>query len=219
MNIIIVGGGQTGSYLASLLASNGHTVRVIEHREKVFAKLQKELNPELLIYGSGTNPEVLERAGVSSANVVAAVTGEDEVNLVVSMLAKMEYDVPRVVARVNNPHNKWLFTPKMGVDVGINQADLMAHFVLEEMNLKEMFTLLKLGRGDHSIVQMELQETSKAVDSRLKDLDIPRQAILIAVIRGGKIRIPKGDTLFEKGDEVLAFTDDAGREALKGIFG
>jgi trk system potassium uptake protein TrkA len=143
MRVIIIGGGQVGSYLASVLISNGHDVRVIENREKVFQKLEKELPPDKLFFGSGSDPEIMEAAGIATANVVAAVTGADEVNLVVSTLAKMEYSIPRVVARVNNPKNAWLYNCGMGVDVGINQADIMAHFVVDEMNLKDIFPKLK----------------------------------------------------------------------------
>lgn len=219
MKIIIVGGGQVGSYLASLLSSNGNEVRVIEHRETVFAKLEKELPHETLIFGNGSDPEVLEKAGIASANVVAAVTGADEINLVVSTLAKMEFGVPRVVARVNNPKNAWLFTGGMGVDVGVNQADLMAHFVVEEMNLKDMFTMLKLGGGNYSVVQIKVEQGAKAANQRLKDLSIPQNTVLIAITRDKSVLIPKGDTQILADDRVLVLTDSDGRKELKEIFG
>lgn len=219
MKIIIVGGGQVGSYLVSLLSSNGNEVRVIEHRETVFAKLEKELPHETLIFGNGSDPEVLEKAGIASANVVAAVTGADEINLVVSTLAKMEFGVPRVVARVNNPKNAWLFTGGMGVDVGVNQADLMAHFVVEEMNLKDMFTMLKLGGGNYSVVQIKVEQGAKAANQRLKDLSIPQNTVLIAITRDKSVLIPKGDTQILADDRVLVLTDSDGRKELKEIFG
>jgi trk system potassium uptake protein len=218
MKVIIIGGGQVGAYLASLLLSNGHEIRVIENREKVFNRLEKELPQEMLIFGNGSDPAVLEKAGISSANVVAAVTGADEFNLVVSTLAKMEFGVPRVVARVNNPKNAWLFTSGMGVDVGVNQADLMAHFVVEEMNLNDMFTILKLNRGNYSIVQMQVQQNAKAVNQLLKDLSLPKGTLLMAIVRGESIIIPKGDTRVLSDDNILAFTDDDSKENLEEIF-
>jgi trk system potassium uptake protein len=218
MKVIIIGGGQVGAYLASLLLSNGHEIRVIENREKVFNRLEKELPQEMLIFGNGSDPAVLEKAGISSANVVAAVTGADEFNLVVSTLAKMEFGVPRVVARVNNPKNAWLFTSGMGVDVGINQADLMAHFVVEEMNINDMFTILKLNRGNYSIVQMQVQQNAKAVNQSLKDLSIPKGTLLMAIVRGESIIIPKGDTNILSEDGILVFTDEASKEKLEEIF-
>ena len=218
MKVIIIGGGQVGSYLATLLLSNGHEIRVIEHRESVFLKLEKELPHETLVFGNGSDPEVLESVGIASANVVAAVTGADEINLVVSTLAKMEFGVPRVVARVNNPKNAWLFNSGMGVDIGVNQAELMAHFVVEEMNMKDMFTLLKLNRGDYSIVQMKVQPNSKAANQLLKDLSIPKKTVLIAITRDSSTLIPKGDTQILENDDILALTDDASRAELKEIF-
>lgn len=129
MNIIIVGGGKTGSYLASLLSGRGDTVRVIESRKTVAQRLEAKLPEGTVVRGMGSSPDVLEAAGVLHSDVVIAVTGDDEVNLVVSMLAKMEYGVGRVVARVNNPANAWMFDASMGVDVAIDQADLITRSV------------------------------------------------------------------------------------------
>jgi len=218
MKVIIVGGGQVGSYLATLLISNGHEIRVIEHREKNYNKLERELPPETLIFGHGSDPEVLEKAGVASADVVAAVSADDEINLVVSTLAKMEFGVPRVVARVNNPKNAWLYNSGMGVDIGVNQADLMAHLVVEEMDLEEMFTLMKLKRGDYSIVQIKVGQNAKAANSLVKDLSIPKETVLIAITQNDKLLIPKGDTLILVDDEILALTNGASRKELKEMF-
>jgi len=218
MKVIIVGGGQVGTYLATLLISNGHEISVIEHREKNYNKLERELPPETLIFGHGSDPEVLEKAGVASADVVAAVSADDEINLVVSTLAKMEFGVPRVVARVNNPKNAWLYNSGMGVDIGVNQADLMAHLVVEEMDLEEMFTLMKLKRGDYSIVQIKVGQNAKAANSLVKDLSIPKETVLIAITRNDKLLIPKGDTLILVDDEILALTNGASRKELKEMF-
>lgn len=219
MKVIIIGGGQVGSYLASLLLSNGHDVRVIEHRENVYNKLVKELPSEKVILGNGSDPKILEDAGIEEACVVAAVSGADEINLVVSTLAKMEFGVPRVVARVNNPKNAWLFNSGMGVDIGVNQADLMAHFVVEEMDLKGMFTMLKLGHGDYSIIQIKVVQNAIASNQLLKNLDIPKKTVLIAITRDETLIIPKGDTQILVDDEIMAFTDEASRNELKRIFG
>lgn len=218
MKIVVIGGGQVGSYLANLLLSNGHEVKVIEHRDRVFEKLEKELPAEALIFGNGSDPVVLEKAGIEDAQVVAAVTGADEVNLVVSTLAKMEFGVPRVVARVNNPKNAWLYNSSMGVDVGVNQADLMGHFVVEEMDLKSMFTLFKLSRGDYAIVQIKVSENAKAVNKLVKDLSIPKKSVLIAVNRQDKTIIPKGDTVIQAEDDILFLTDETSRKVLNEIF-
>lgn len=218
MKVIIIGGGQVGTYLASLLLSNGYEIKLIEHSEKVYNKLEKELPHKSLIFGSGSDPQVMEKAGITSAHVVAAVTGADETNLVVSTLAKMEFGVPRVVARVNNPKNAWLYNREMGVDIGINQADLMAHFVVEEMDLKDMFTILKLNRGNFSIVQIKVQPNAKAANKLLKDLLIPQDTILIAITRDESLLIPKGDTQILVDDDILALTSEVSRKELEKIF-
>ena len=219
MKVIIVGGGQVGSYIASLLLANGHEIKVIENREQVFKKLESEMPREILIFGSGTNPEILEAAGIATANVVAAVTGFDEVNLVVSTLAKMEFGVPRVVARVNNPKNTWLYNPGMGVDVAVNQADLMAHFVVEEMALHDMMTLMKLNRGDYSIMQVKVHENAKAANQVLKNLQVPSGMVFIAITRDNAMIIPKGDTKLLVDDDILLLTDSASRKQMDIMFG
>ena len=117
MFTIIVGGGQTGSYLASILLAGGHRVKVIESRQYLIQRLEKELPQGVAVLGNGSDPNVLESQGIRNANVVAAVTGVDEINLVIASLARHEFQVNRTIARVNNPKNAWLFTPEMGVDV------------------------------------------------------------------------------------------------------
>ena len=153
MYTIIVGGGQVGSYLATLLLAGGHQVKVVESRRELIAPLQARFSADVLVIGSGTDPYLLETIGIRRANVVAAVTGADETNLVVANLARCEFRVPRIIARINNPANAWLFTPEMGVDVALNQADLLAHLIAEEMSLGDMVTLIKLRKGQFSLVE------------------------------------------------------------------
>lgn len=218
MKVIIVGGGKVGTYLASLLLSYGHEVKVIEHRDKNYHKLLKELPDEIVISGYGSDPAVLEKAGIASADVVAAVSDQDEINLVVSTLAKMEFGVPKVVARVNNPKNAWLYNSGMGVDVGVNQADLMAHFVVEEMDLQDIITVMKLKRGDYSIVQTKVGQNAEAANKLVKDIPIPKCTVLIAITRENSVIIPKGDTQVFVGDDILALTDEACRKELADLF-
>ena len=140
MYTIIVGGGQVGACLASLLLAEKHQIKIIDHRKDRIALLGESIPAEMLILGSGSDPNILEAAGIHKANVVAAITGSDETNLVVCSLARLEFKVPRIIARVNNPKNAWLYTPEMGVDVALNQADLLAHLIAEEMSLGDMMT-------------------------------------------------------------------------------
>lgn len=215
MQIIIVGGGKTGSYLAPILKGDGSSVVVVDNRRKVAEKFQASLPDQRVIVGSGTSPEVLERAGVMSADVVIAATGSDEVNLVVSTLAKVEYQVPRVVARVNNPKNSWMFNESMGVDVGINQADLIARSVQEGLDMEDVFTIMRLGKDDHALVQVEVRPGSGAVGRRVSDLSLPDQTVIIAIDRAGDIIVPNGDTGLCEGDNVLALTSEGARQELR----
>ncbi len=132
MKIIIVGGGKVGTSLALLLLEKGYNVKVVEAAREKISRLQQDLPADVVALGNGTDPVVLEAAGILGVDVVAATTGQDETNLVVTNLARFVFNVPRVVARVNNPKNAWMFTPVMGVDVAVNQADLMARLIAKE---------------------------------------------------------------------------------------
>lgn len=219
MKVIVIGGGKVGAYIANLLLSSNCSVKVIENRSRVLAKLKMEIPEEIIVCGSGTDPNILEAAGIAETDVVAAVTGADETNLVASTIAKFEFGIPRIIARVNNPQNAWLFNSGMGVDVALNQADLMAHIVVEEMDLKNMLTLMKIKHVDYSIVQVKVDNQSEAVNKPVKDLVIPAKALLIAVLRGEDVIIPRGDTIINSGDNILAFADKNAQIKINQLFG
>lgn len=215
MNIILVGGGKVGMYLASMLFERGDHVKLIEVNAERLPRLQRVLPTEIILLGSGSDPATLEAAGIRQAQVVAAVTGADEVNLIVTSLARLEFNVPRTIARVNNPRNTWMFTPEMGVDVALNQADIMGHLIAEEMSLGDMQTLLKLRRGEYTLVEEKLRPTSQALGIPLKDMGLPPTCVIAAVIRQGKVLIPLGNMTFEADDEVLAVVDNTSLAMLR----
>jgi trk system potassium uptake protein TrkA len=219
MFVMIVGGGKMGAYLAGQLLHAGHEVRLLEQREEVAERLKEDLPIEVVITGDGSSPGILEAAGIERANVLAAVTGIDETNLVTTTLARFEFSVPRTIARVNNPKNAWMFTKEMGVDVSLNQTDILTRLVAEEMSMGDMMTLLKLRRGEYSLVEEKLPPTSRAVGIPLKDLPIPMTCVVAAVIRSGKVLTPRGDMVFEAGDEILAVVDNDSMQALRDLFG
>jgi trk system potassium uptake protein TrkA len=219
MNVIIVGGGKVGTYLAGMLLAAGHQVRIIEVRGEKIPALQHDLPPEVVMQGSGSDPNVLETACIRQAQVVAAVTGSDETNLVVASLARFEFNVPRIIARVNNPKNAWLFTTDMGIDVALNQADLVAHLIVEEMSLGDMMTLLKLRKGQYSLVEEKVHPDSFAARKAVRDLNLPSECVLAAIIRRGQLIIPRGDTVLLPADEVLAVSHDSQLSVLAAILG
>jgi trk system potassium uptake protein TrkA len=204
MFVIIVGGGKTGSQLATQLLSGGHQVKLVEDRPAVLERLREELPDEVIVAGDGSSPSVLESAGIEYAQVLAAVTGEDEDNLVITTLGRFEFGVPRIIARVNNPKNVWLFTPEMGVDVALSQSDILAKLIAEEMSLGDMMTLLKLRKGEFSIVEEKVHPMAVVVGKMLRDIELPPQCVFAAVIRKGQLIVPNGSTELAPVDEIIA---------------
>jgi len=218
MKVMIVGGGKVGAYLASFLLQEGHEVILIEKRKEDIPQLLMDLPKKVVVNGNGTDPNVLEAAGVYSVDVLAAVTGVDEVNLVISNLARFEFDVPRIIARVNHPKNVWMFTPEMGVDVALNQADLLGNLIAEEMSLGDMMTLLKLRKGKYSMVVVKVDPSAKVLGQKLKDLKLPDQCMVAVIIRQGKLFVPHGDSTLEEMDEVIALVQHDQKKQFAELF-
>lgn len=214
MNVVVVGGGNTGSHLAKILLDASHTVRVIEERPAVLEKLGQEISQENIVNGDGSSPLILEKAGIQKAQVLVAATGSDETNLVITSLGKFEFNVQRVIARINNPKNAWLFTADMGVDVSLNQSEILASLSAEEMSINDMMTLAKLRRGKYSLVEEKIAPNSPVIGIAIKDMPLPHNCVISGIIRKGEIVLPRGITTLEEGDEVLALVDDIAREQL-----
>lgn len=219
MKVVIVGGGKVGTHLASLLSAEGRRVKVIESRIGEVRHLHEDLPAGTVIPGSGTDPATLEAAGIRDADVMAAVTGSDETNLVATSLARFEYGVPRTIARVKDPKNGWMFTQVMGVDVALSQASLMAHLIAEEMSLGNMMTLLKLSKGEYSLVEEKVHPAAAAAGRQVADLNLPDECILAGVIRKGRLIIPHGDTVLRPDDEILAVVHGSQAAQLASILG
>lgn len=219
MFVIVVGGGKTGSQLAAQLLEEGHEVKIIEDRPMVLERLQQEMPAEAVMAGDGSSPSILESAGIRRANVLAAVTGDDEANLVITSLASFEFNVPRTIARVNNPKNAWLFNQQMGVDVALNQTDILAKLIAEEMSLGDMMTLLKLHRGEYSIVEEKVHPQAVVVGKPLRDIELPQECVFVAVLRKSRLIVPHGDTEIEAVDEVIALVHASHLEELAALLG
>jgi trk system potassium uptake protein TrkA len=217
--VVIVGGGAVGTHLATLLLASAHQVSVIEVQREAIPRLQRELSTDVVTVGDGTDPAVLEAAGVRQAHVVAAVTGTDATNLVITNLARFVFHVPRTLARVHTPKHAWMFTPAMGVDVALNQADVLAHLIAEEMSLGDMMTLLKLRKGQYALVEEQVHPRAQAVGSAIRDLPLPSECALTAIIRHGALLIPRPDLVLQPADEVLAVVHTSQAPQLAAILG
>jgi trk system potassium uptake protein TrkA len=218
MFVLIAGGGPTGAQLAALLFAQEHQVRLIEDQREVLARIHRELPTEVIYEGNATELRVLEQAGICQAQVLVACTPQDADNLVLCFLAHTLYAVPRIIGRINNPRNAWLFDQKFHVDVALNEATILAHLIEEEMSLGDMMTLLKLRRGQYSLVEVRIPGGAEAADVAIKDLALPDQCVIAAIIRQGKMVLPRGATTLQVGDEVLAVTDSQGAEQLAALF-
>jgi trk system potassium uptake protein TrkA len=204
MKVLVAGGGKVGYYLVKTLIDEGHEVSLVELDSSVCQTIAAELDV-LIINGDATKPDILDDAGIQDADVVAAVTGKDEANLVICQLAKRKFGVPRTVARVNNPKNQRALE-LLGVDVAVSSTAVIAHFIEESMALYRWKTLLTFPRGNMHIVEVELDPHSPAIGKKVEDLNLPHDCVLVAVIRGEDVVIPRGNTFLEVGDEILAVT-------------
>jgi trk system potassium uptake protein len=210
MNVLIAGGGRTGARLASLLLNQNYKVRLVENRRELLGYLHQELPTEVIYEGNPVDPSVLDAAGIREANDVAAVTSNDSANLVICYLAKTQFDVPRTIARVNNPNNAWLFRDTFRVDVALNSADVFAHLIQEEMSLGDMMTLFKIKRGLYSVVEEKVPAGAKVIGKQLKDLDLAEHCVIAAIIRNGIMTLPRGDSSLQAEDEIIAVASPEG---------
>jgi trk system potassium uptake protein len=217
--VMVVGGGRLGAALAALLCEGGHRVTLLDSRPEVTARLADTLEGVGVIQGGESDPEVLRRAGARDADAIAAVTSADERNLVVASLARFEFAVPHTIARINDPANAWMYRPEMGVDVALNQADLMAHLVVEELSLGEMTTLLKLRRGQYALVEERIRPDALAASRPLSALSLPAQCALVAVLREGAVLLARPDLVLRADDEVLAIVHTEDAERLAAVLG
>ena len=219
MFVLIAGGGRTGAQLANYLLGQKHQVLVVEHRRDILSRIHRELPTETIYEGNPTDPEVLESAGVCRAQVLAACTTDDAENLAICFLARVRFNVPRTIARINSPRTAWLFDETFHVDVAVNQAEILSSVIEEEMSLGDMMTLLKVRRGRYSIVEEKIPAGAKAIGVALRDLGLPEHCVIAGVIRQGEIVLPRGSLSFEQGDEVFAMTDRQGAARFAALFG
>ncbi len=204
MYIIIVGAGKVGYFLAKRLCRDRHGVSIVEKDKTTCEEIAKELEV-LVIRGDGCDPQILEQAGAARADVVAAVTGDDEDNLIICQLAKELFHIQRTVGRVNNPQNEQAFS-ELGVDIPMNSTEVIAKIIEEEISFSDFVSLLSFKRGKLAIVRVDLPKDSPVIDKQVKDVQWPENSVLLSVVRQDDVIVPKGDTILMAGDDVIALT-------------
>ena len=204
MYILIVGAGKVGYFLAKRLCVGKHTVSIVEKDKAICEEIAKELEA-LVINGDGCDPRILEEAGIERADVVAAVTGDDEDNLIVCQLAKERFSIRRTVGRVNNPDNEHTFA-ELGIDVPVDSTKIIAKIIEEEVSFSDFVNLMSFKRGKLAIVRVDLPKDSSVINKEIKDIALPQDSVLVSIVRQDEVIIPKGDTVLKAGDDVIAIT-------------
>lgn len=218
MYIIVVGGKKIGYYLAKKLHQDKHTVSLIEKDKAICKLITKELGI-LVINADWCSLSSLEAAGAERADVVAAVTESDEDNLVVCQLAKETFHLSRTVALVNDSKNERIFN-ELGVDVPVNSTGIIAKIIEEEVSLDDFVNLATFKKGKLVLVRVDLPDDSPVIDKELKNLNLPNDAVIVTVIRGMQVLIPRSDTVLQLQDEVIALTSiEKEQELLHALIG
>ena len=203
MRIAIAGGGNVGRYVAKDLKARGHDVVVIEQNKELVDMLKVDYDVNWVV-GDACELHVLDAVVLSSCECMVAATGDDEDNLVIALLAKQEFAVPRVVARVNHPDNSWLFTESWGVDVAVSTPHLLTSLVEEAVSVGDLIRIFDLEKGKVSLLEVRLAEGSPAVGKTLGALKMPPDCTVVAVVRDNHVIAPTPDTPLHANDEVLA---------------
>jgi trk system potassium uptake protein TrkA len=213
VKVAIAGAGVVGLAIAKDLRANGHDVLLIEKDREVVALHQPALDVTWVV-ADACEMRSLDAAGMAEVDVAVAVTGDDEDNLVISLLAKQEFAVPRVVARVNTPENQWLFNDSWGVDVLVSTPELLTSLVEEAVSVGSLVPLLELGDGETHLIEVTLAAVSPVVGKALADLELPRDATVVAVMRQRRVLPPRAEVELATGDEILLLATTDAEEAV-----
>jgi len=214
MYIVVIGGGRVGYYLAKGLLSEGHEVVLIEKEASICEAINEELG-SIALRGDGCEASVLSEAGIQRANMLVAVTGEDEDNLVACQVSKYKFNVPRTIARIRNPQNEALFK-MLGIDVTISSTNVILEHIEEEVPTHSLTHLLSIEEGGQEIVEIKLPPESSTVGKAIRELAIPVESKLTLIIReDGKSLVPTSTTILHAGDRIIALTTHTNEVALR----
>ena len=217
MKVAIAGAGSVGTAIARDLAANGHEVLLFDKDPAVVERLRPHLAVRW-VAADACEVTSLDAAGLADVDVVVAATGDDEDNLVISLLAKQQYPVPRIVARVNHPSNHWMFTEMWGVDVSVSTPQLMTALVEEAVSVGSLVRLLQFQGGNAHLVEITLATGSPAAGRSIADIGVPRDATVVAVVRDDRLVVPRGDTVLGPGDEVLLLVTGESEPEVQRLF-
>jgi len=219
MRVVITGGGSVGQFIAQQLRASEHEVLIIDSDHSLVARAVAAGEPAGVdwFHGDACEIGVLTTAELERADVVAAVTGDDEDNLVTALLAKQEFGVPRVVARVNSPKNEWMFNEMWGVDVAVSTPHLITALVQEAVSVGSFVRLLSFEGGKARLAEVTLAPDSPANDKEIVELGLPRDSTVVAVLRSNKVVVPRGDTVLRAGDEVIVLVTGESEDEVRGI--
>lgn len=215
MYVIVIGGGKVGYYLTKTLARESHEVLLMEKDPKRAAVLQETLG-DLVLQGDGCEVRTQEEAGMERADVVAAVTGDDEDNLVIAQIAKRRFQVPRAVARINDPKNQAVFKA-LGIDTTVSATEIIYHMIEQQIPSGDVVPLALLRDSNIEILEVELAARSPLVGRTLKQLPLPDETLVICVVRNSTPSLPNADEKFQAGDTVIALVGAAQETALRNL--
>jgi trk system potassium uptake protein TrkA len=220
MRVVVAGGGSVGSAIAADLQHNGHSVQILEADGDRATVLRASLPGVEVVTCDACEVSSLQNAGLRLAEVVVAATGDDEDNLVISWLSKQEFAVPRVISRVNNARNAWLFNESWGVDVSVSTPQLLTALVEEAVAVGSVVHLMDLDRAGATLVEVTLDDDAPAIegDRTLADLDLPADARVVAIVRDENVLAPRDETRLSAGDHVIVLTTRAAEEEINRIF-
>ncbi len=204
MYIIIVGAGKVGYFLAKRLCANKHTVSIVDKDKPLCEEVAREFEA-LVINGDGCDPHILDEAGITRADVIAAVTGDDEDNLIICQLAKEIFKIKRAVGRVNDPENEHTFS-ELGVDVPVDSTKIISKIIEEEVSFSDFVNLMSFKRGKLAIVRLDLPDDSRVINKQIQDIKLPPDSVLVSIVRADEVIVPKGSTVLQPGDDIIALT-------------
>ncbi len=217
MFVLIVGAGKVGLNTARQLTQLGHEIVLVEQRRSRYDIVAEELGEESLVFGDGTEVWVLEKAGIGRADMIVAVTGDDEDNIVISQIARLKFGVPKIVARVNNPFNQATFD-LLGIDNTVCATTAMLRLIMHELPVHKFVHLLSLRGEGLELVELEVSENSPFSDTYVQDIDLPSGVLLAAIVRAGQALVARGSTMILAGDYVLCLVPRGKEKDLIKVF-